>query len=97
MHANLKLGDIARSVVDAAQWAEAINRSGQLRMLSQRLARLAACHQERAEAHEPDVVATAQRLHDIAERRHDGLAGFALGELGVLGHFGDDSARQRKR
>jgi len=42
MHANLKLGDIARSVVDAAQWAEAINRSGQLRMLAQRLARLAA-------------------------------------------------------
>jgi nitrate/nitrite-specific signal transduction histidine kinase len=42
MHANLRLGEVARSVVDAAQWAEAINRAGQLRMLSQRLARLAA-------------------------------------------------------
>ena len=41
MHANLRLGDVSRSVLEAAQWAEAINRAGQLRMLSQRLARLA--------------------------------------------------------
>jgi len=42
MHANLRLGEVSRSVVEAAQWAEAVNRAGQLRMLSQRLARLAA-------------------------------------------------------
>lgn len=42
MHANLRLGEISRSLLEAAQWAEAINRAGQLRMLSQRLARLAA-------------------------------------------------------
>ena len=42
MHANLRLGELSRSVVEAAQWAEAINRAGQLRMLSQRLVRLAA-------------------------------------------------------
>jgi len=42
MHANLRLGEVSRSVMEAAQWAEAINRAGQLRMLSQRLARLAA-------------------------------------------------------
>ena len=42
MHANLRLGEVSRSLVEAAQWAEAINRAGQLRMLSQRLARLAA-------------------------------------------------------
>lgn len=42
MHANLRLGEVSRAVVDAAQWAEAVNRAGQLRMLSQRLARLAA-------------------------------------------------------
>ena len=41
MHANLRLGEVSRSVLEAAQWAEAINRAGQLRMLSQRLARLA--------------------------------------------------------
>ena len=42
MHANLRLGEVSRSVVEAAQWAEAVNRAGQLRMLSQRLARVAA-------------------------------------------------------
>ncbi|MDM0059197.1 ANTAR domain-containing protein [Variovorax fucosicus] len=42
MHANLRLGEVSRSVVDAAQWAEAINRAGQLRMQAQRLSRLAA-------------------------------------------------------
>jgi hypothetical protein len=42
MDANMKLGEVSRSVVDAAQWAEAINRAGLLRMLSQRLARLSA-------------------------------------------------------
>ncbi|WP_431509561.1 ANTAR domain-containing protein [Variovorax sp. DAIF25] len=42
MHANLRLGEVSRSVIEAAQWADAINRAGQLRMLSQRLVRLAA-------------------------------------------------------
>ena len=41
MHANLRLGEVATSVVDAARWAEAINRAGQLRMLAQRQARFA--------------------------------------------------------
>ncbi|HEY9066874.1 MAG TPA: ANTAR domain-containing protein [Burkholderiaceae bacterium] len=42
MHANLRLGEVSRAIVEAAQWAEAINRAGQLRMLSQRLVLLAA-------------------------------------------------------
>ena len=42
MHANLRVGEVSRSVVEASQWADAINRSGQLRMLSQRLVKLAA-------------------------------------------------------
>jgi AmiR/NasT family two-component response regulator len=42
MHANLRLGEVSRSVIEAAQWADAINRAGQLRMLSQRLVRVAA-------------------------------------------------------
>lgn len=42
MQANLKLPEVARSVLDAARWAEAVNRAGQLRMLSQRLVALAA-------------------------------------------------------
>lgn len=42
MHANLKLAEVSRAVIDAARWAEAVNRAGQLRMLSQRVVALAA-------------------------------------------------------
>jgi nitrate/nitrite-specific signal transduction histidine kinase len=42
MHANLRVGEISRSVIEASQWADGINRAGQLRMLSQRLVKLAA-------------------------------------------------------
>jgi hypothetical protein len=40
--AGMPLGVVARAVTEAAQWAEAVNRSGRLRMLSQRLIKLAA-------------------------------------------------------
>lgn len=42
MHANLRVGEVSRSVIEASQWADAINRAGQLRFLSQRLVKLAA-------------------------------------------------------
>ena len=42
MHAKLRLAELSRAVVEASSWAEAINRAGQLRMLSQRLVKLAA-------------------------------------------------------
>ncbi len=42
MHAKLRLAELSRAVVEATVWAEAINRAGQLRMLSQRLIKLAA-------------------------------------------------------
>lgn len=42
MHSNQRIGDVSRSVTEAAAWAEALNRAGQLRMLSQRLVKLAA-------------------------------------------------------
>lgn len=42
MNVNLRLGEISRAVTEAAQWADAVNRAGQFRMLSQRLVRLAA-------------------------------------------------------
>ena len=69
MHANLRLGEVSRAVVDAAQWAEAVNRAGQLRMLSQRLARLAAQQIANVEtAHGPG------RRRAVAERIDDTLA-----------------------
>lgn len=42
MSVNLRLGELSRAVYEAARWADAMNRAGQLRMLSQRLVRLAA-------------------------------------------------------
>ena len=42
MHANLRVGEVSRAVIEASQWADAVNRAGQLRMLSQRLVKLAA-------------------------------------------------------
>ena len=42
MHTNLRVGDVSRSVIEAAQLADAVNRAGQLRMLSQRIVRLLA-------------------------------------------------------
>ena len=42
MQAQLKIGEVSRSVIEASAWAEALNRAGQLRMLSQRVVKLAA-------------------------------------------------------
>jgi len=70
MHASLRLVDVSRSVTEAAQWADALNRAGQLRMLSQRLLRLAA---QACEAPEARTLRSARddalrRVDDILER-----------------------------
>jgi AmiR/NasT family two-component response regulator len=77
MHANLRLGEVSRSVVDAAQWAEAINRAGQLRMQAQRLSRLAA--QAMAGV---DVPRSREQRRQSSERVQENL-GF-LGSLGLV-------------
>lgn len=40
MHANQRVGQVSQQVIDAARFAESINRAGQQRMLSQRLVKL---------------------------------------------------------
>ena len=42
MHSQRRVGQVAQQVIDGARDAEAINRAGQLRMLSQRLVKLTA-------------------------------------------------------
>lgn len=42
MHTNLRVGDVSRSVIESAELADAVNRAGQLRMLSQRIVKLLA-------------------------------------------------------
>ena len=40
MQRQARMGDVSRTVIDGSNWAEAVNRAGQLRMLSQRLVRV---------------------------------------------------------
>lgn len=74
MHANLKLVQVSRSVVDAARWAEAVNRAGQLRMLSQRLPALAAMRLLRIDGARTRAAQALARAQDNVEF----LAGFGL-------------------
>jgi nitrate/nitrite-specific signal transduction histidine kinase len=81
MHANLRLGEVARSVIEASRWADAINRAGQLRMLSQRLVRVAAQALSGIDARRARVLRTqsAERVKDNL----DHLAALELDEPGA--------------
>ncbi|MBI5719925.1 MAG: ANTAR domain-containing protein [Burkholderiales bacterium] len=74
MHANLKLVQVSRAVVDAARWAEAVNRAGQLRMLSQRLLALAVMRLLRLEGARTRATQALAR----AQENVDFLAAFGL-------------------
>jgi AmiR/NasT family two-component response regulator len=63
MQANQRVGEVSERVIEAARHADAVNRAGQLRMLSQRLVKLAAL---RAAAVEP--ADTRTRLDASVER-----------------------------
>lgn len=89
MHANLRLGEVSRSVVEASRWADAINRAGQLRMLSQRLVRLSAQALAGIDARRARVLRTqsTERVQDnfvhLAALELDGTASHALAEARV--------------
>jgi len=74
MQANLRVGEVSRSLIEAAQAAEAINRAGQLRMLSQRHVKALALRAVARGRVEDTLAETAQRL----QRNLDWL-----GKLGV--------------
>jgi AmiR/NasT family two-component response regulator len=85
MHAKLQVAEVSRSVIEAAQWAEAMNRSGQLRMLSQRLLKLAVQRHLRIDAQRArDMQAdAAQRIEEnlaflLAVHDNTATAGSAL-------------------
>jgi len=66
MNINLRVGEVSRAVFEAAQWADAMNRAGQLRMLSQRCVRLVAQRLLRIDARDAAglAAASAQRVRD---------------------------------
>lgn len=82
MHANLRLGEVSRSVIEAAQWADAINRAGQLRMLSQRLVRVAAQLLAGIDVQRARVLRTQST--ERVQQNLDHLATLELGAAGVL-------------
>jgi len=69
MSVNLRLGELSRGVCEAARWADAMNRAGQLRMLSQRLVRLAAQQVLRIATRDTVLLKaeSAQRVRDNLE------------------------------
>jgi len=81
MHANLRLGEVSRSVIEAAQWADAINRAGQLRMLSQRLVRVAAQLLGGIDAQRARLLRT--QSSERVQQNLDHLAALGLGAAGV--------------
>jgi len=91
MHAHIRLGEVSRSVVRAAQAAEAVNLAGQQRMLSQRIVKLLAQRAAGIEARRAKVLqdescarveANLARLASLlatTEHRHEDLL-VALGK-----------------
>lgn len=69
MHGNQRVGQVSRQVIDAARVAEAINRAGQQRMLSQRLVKLYALACSRTE-----TAAAAVLMKESVQRVEDNLA-----------------------
>lgn len=67
MQANLRVGEVARSLVGAARQAEAINRAGQLRMLSQRLVKALALRVDGRSRRDDLLADTAQRVRGHLE------------------------------
>ncbi len=74
MQANLRVGEVSRSLIEAAQAAEAINRAGQLRMLSQRHVKALALRVVARGRVDDNLADTALRL----QRNLDWLAKLAL-------------------
>lgn len=78
MQANLRVGEVSRAVIEAAEAAEAVNRAGQLRMLSQRIVKSLALVQLGVERG-----AAEAQLEESVERARanvDRLASLALAD-----------------
>ena len=82
MQSKQRIGQVAQTVIDAARFAEAVNRAGQLRMLSQRLVKLFALM---CAAVEPER--TAQLCRDSLEQIEGNIA--ILGRTLSRPTFGD--------
>ena len=74
MHANVRVGQVSQQVIDAAHFADAVNRAGQLRMFGQQLVKHAAL---RLLATDP--AADDARIAELLRRGEPNLAELAKG------------------
>jgi AmiR/NasT family two-component response regulator len=81
MQANLRVGEVSRAVIEAAEAAEAVNRAGQLRMLSQRMVKSLALVQLGVERGAAET--QLQESVDRAQANVDRLASLALGDAAL--------------
>ena len=83
MHGNQRVGQVSRQVIEAAQVAEAINRAGQQRMLSQRLVKLYAlvCAKTDGDAAQALLRQSAARLEDNLKALEKTLSAATFGDL----------------
>jgi AmiR/NasT family two-component response regulator len=84
MHAQLRVAEMSRAVVEAAQRADAINRAGQLRMLSQRIVRLLAQRAARIEMRHAATLLAQSRERVQATLAHLHGIGAALNAAAEL-------------
>lgn len=82
MHSNQRLGQVSQHIIHSARFAEDVNRSGQLRMLSQRLVKLALLQLAGVQAGQ-----VQEQLKDSVTRIDANLAG--LGKSLSQPTFGD--------
>lgn len=82
MHSNQRLGQVSQHIIHSARFAEDVNRSGQLRMLSQRLVKLALLQLAGVQ-----LAQVQERLKDSVARIDANLA--ALGKSLSQPTFGD--------
>ena len=68
MQVNLRVGEVSRHLIEAAQAADAVNRAGQLRMLSQRYVMAMALRSVARGRSEDTLAQVAQRINDNLAR-----------------------------
>lgn len=85
MHAQLRVAEMSRAVVETAQRADAINRAGQLRMLSQRIVKLLAQRAARIEVRQSAALLAQSRERVQATLAH-------LRGMGEVLNAGDELA-----
>jgi AmiR/NasT family two-component response regulator len=84
MHAQLRVAEMSRAVVEAAQRADAINRAGQLRMLSQRIVKLLAQRSARIDVRSAAALLAQSRERVLATLAHLHGVGAALNAAAEL-------------